>query len=243
LGGRRRHGPRSSNLAGEKSTWLARDPRFGLFFHGSARWGISPCSAVQGREAPRIEVNMTIPLPRRRFTVDDYYRIAAAGVLGEDDRVELIEGEIIEMSPIGSRHAACVNRLNGIFSVGVGARAIVAVQNPVRLSDLSEPQPDLAVLEPRADAYASGHPRAHDVLLLIEVADSSLPVDRHVKAPLYAVSGIRELWIVDIEAGRIHVFREPASDGYRSTRTVGRGDTVQPLAFPELAIEAGDVLG
>src|SRR5918996_5359356 len=112
---------------------------------------------------------MNIPLPRRRFTVDDYHRIAAAGVLGEDDRVELIEGEIIEMTPIGSRHAACVNRLTRIFAGGLGDRAVIAVQNPVHVSDLSEPRPDLAVLEPRGDAYDAADPRPENVLLLIEV--------------------------------------------------------------------------
>jgi Uma2 family endonuclease len=186
---------------------------------------------------------MTIPLPRRRFTVDDYHRIAAAGVLGEDDRVELIEGEIIEMSPIGTRHAACVNRLTRIFAGGLGERAVVAVQNPLHVSDLSEPQPDLAVLAPRTDAYEAAHPRPHDVLLLIEVADTSLPVDQHVKAPLYALSGIRELWIVDVEGGRIQILREPAPDGYRSARMAARGDAVQPLAFPEFTIDVGDILG
>ena len=186
---------------------------------------------------------MTIPLRRRRFTVDDYYRIAAAGVLGEDDRVELIEGEIIEMSPIGSRHAACVNRLNRCFAGRLGDRAVVAVQNPIRVSDLSEPQPDIAVLEPRADAYAAAHPRPADILLLIEVADSSLLYDRELKAPLYALSGIRELWIVDVDARRIILFRDPSADGYATHAIADVGDTLHPLAFPDLAIEVGDIVG
>src|SRR5688500_8106013 len=186
---------------------------------------------------------MTIPLRRRRFTVDDYYRMAAAGVLGEDDRVELIDGEIIEMSPIGSRHSGYLNRLNRCFVRGVGERAVVAVQNPVRLSDLSEPQPDIAVLAPRADSYTTAHPRPPDVLLLIEVADTSLLYDRRLKAPLYAVSGIPELWIVDVDARRVIVFRDPASNGYATETTAGVDDTLHPLAFPDLAVAVVDILG
>jgi len=185
---------------------------------------------------------MTIPLRRRRFTVDDYYRMAAAGVLGEDDRVELIDGEIIEMSPIGSRHSGYLNRLNRCFVRGVGERAVVAVQNPVRVSDLSEPQPDIAVLAPRDDSYTAAHPRPADVLLLIEVADSSLLYDRELKAPLYALSGIREFWIVDVEARRIVVFRDPAPDGYRAEFVAGPGDTIHPLAFPDLAVAVSEIV-
>jgi Uma2 family endonuclease len=186
---------------------------------------------------------MTIPLRRRRFTVDDYYRIGAAGVFGENDRVELIQGEIIEMFPIGTRHAGCVNRLNRIFAGRLGERAVVAVQNPVRVSDLTEPQPDLAVLEPRADGYAAAHPRPQDALLLVEVADTSLAYDRDVKAPLYAVAGITELWIIDLEGDRIEMFRDPASDGYQTHRTAHRGETVVPLALPDFAIAVDEILG
>jgi Uma2 family endonuclease len=186
---------------------------------------------------------MTIPLRRRRFTVDDYYRMAAAGVLGEDDRVELIDGEIIELSPIGSLHAGYVNRLARCFIGGLGERAVVAVQNPVRISDLSEPQPDIAVLEPRADAYTTAHPLPADVLLLIEVADSSLAFDRHLKAPLYALCGIRELWIVDVEARRIAVFRDPGPEGYRTESTAGLGETIHPVAFPDLPVDVNEIVG
>ncbi len=185
---------------------------------------------------------MTIPPRKYRFTVHDYHRMAEAGILGEDDRVELIEGEIIEMSPIGSRHAGCVNRLTRLLVRGVGNRAVIGAQNPVRVSDLSEPQPDIAVLEPRADDYAGRHPEPADVLLLIEVADTSLAADRDVKAPLYAVSGIAEYWIVDLENGAVDVFRDPTPQGYRTTHRARRGETLRPLAFPELTIAVGEIV-
>lgn len=123
-------------------------------------------------------------LVRHGLDVDDYHRMANSGVLGEDDRVELIEGEIVEMSPIGSRHAACVNRAHNWFVERLGGRAIVSVQNPVRLDRWSEPQPDIAVLGPSADYYAGGHPGPADVLFLIVVADTSVDTDRRYEIPL-----------------------------------------------------------
>ncbi len=186
---------------------------------------------------------MSTDLRRRRFTVDDYYRMAEAGVLGEDDRVELIEGEIVEMSPSGSRHAGCVNWLAHHFIRALQDRAVVAVQNPIRVSDISEPQPDLVLARPRQDSYRSAHPRPEDVLLVIEAGDSSLPVDRTVKAPLYAVAAISEFWIVDLEDGALEVFRDPSPSGYRSVQRFARGDTVHPLAFPDLQIAVEDIVG
>ncbi len=186
---------------------------------------------------------MSTDLRRRRFTVDDYYRMAEAGVLREDDRVELIEGEIVEMSPIGIRHAGCVNRLTRIFFEAVGDRASIAVQNPVRVSDISEPQPDLIIATRRDDDYSSAHPRPEDVLLLIEAGDASLPVDRNVKAPLYAVAGIIEYWIVDFQHGMLEVFRDPAASGYQVVQRLSRGETVRPIAFPDVTIAVEDIAG
>jgi len=140
---------------------------------------------------------------RRLFTAEEYFRMGEAGILQEDDRVELIEGEIVEMSPIGSRHAACVNRLVKLFVREVGDSGIVGAQNPVLLPDYSGPQPDVAVLRLREDFYAEAHPTPGDVLLLIEVSDTTLRYDREVKLPLYALAGILEVWIVDLQNGEI----------------------------------------
>jgi Uma2 family endonuclease len=133
---------------------------------------------------------MSVQIDRRVFSVDDYYRMVEVGLLKEDERVELIEGEVIRMSPIGSRHAACVARLTKLFSRLAGDGAIVWVQNPVRLNDFSEPQPDVALLKPRADFYAGAHPAAADVLLIVEVSDTTIGYDRQVKVPLYARGGM-----------------------------------------------------
>ena len=186
---------------------------------------------------------MAIQLTRRRFTTADYHRMAEAGVLGEDDRVELIDGEIVEMSPIGGRHLAVVNRLTRHFVRGVGDAAIVSVQNPVHLGERSEPEPDLALLRPRADDYASGLPGTADILLIVEVADSSLEYDRQVKAPLYARGGIPELWIVDLVGDNVAVYRDPAPAGYGTTRVARRGETISPSAFAELTIAVDEILG
>ncbi|HEC11986.1 MAG TPA: Uma2 family endonuclease [Acidiferrobacteraceae bacterium] len=154
---------------------------------------------------------------RHRYTMEEYHRMAAAGILRQGQRVELIKGEIIDMTPIGSRHAATVAHLTRLLTSAVGEHAIVWVQNPIVLDDHSEPEPDLALLRPQADYYASGHPQPADVLLIIEVADSSLHFDRDVKIPLYACQGIAEVWLFDLEAKRLTVYRNPSEDGYQKT--------------------------
>jgi len=185
---------------------------------------------------------MSVPLPRRRFTVDEYYRMAETGILEHGERVELIEGEIIRMEAIGSRHAGCVNALTRVLVRGVGDAAVVAVQNPVRLSDLTEPQPDLAVLRPRVDDYRETHPGPGEVLLIVEVADSTVGFDRGLKAPLYAVAGIPEYWLIDIPAAQLDVYREPGPTGYGRVTRHRKGEVVEPLAFPELRVELSAVL-
>ncbi|GIX47751.1 MAG: hypothetical protein KatS3mg131_1962 [Candidatus Tectimicrobiota bacterium] len=186
---------------------------------------------------------MAVQLMKRRFTVAEYHKMAEAGILGEDDRVELIEGEIVAMAPIGSRHAACVDRLNRLFSQRTGERAIVRVQNPVRLGEHSEPQPDVALLRPRPDFYAAEHPGPEDVLLVVEVAETSAAPDRAVKVPLYARFGIPEVWLVDLAAAQVEVYRQPAPQGYQAVETLRRGDTVAPLLLPELSLAVEALLG
>jgi hypothetical protein len=185
---------------------------------------------------------MTKQLLRRRFTVEEYHRMGRSGILGEDDRVELVEGEIVQMSPIGKRHAACVNRLNHLFVQALESRVVVGVQNPVRLDPRTEVQPDLSILAPRADFYASALPGPGDVLWLVEVADASREYDRDVKLPLYACSGIREVWLVDLTSARIERHRSPAGERYHDVDTFGPGASLSPAAFPDLAVPVDDVL-
>jgi Uma2 family endonuclease len=147
------------------------------------------------------------------------------------------------MAPIGSRHAACVKRLNNLFSRQVGDRAVVGVQDPVRLDEYSEPQPDLTLLRPRPDYYAGGHPGPEDVLLVVEVAETSAEYDRQIKVPLYARAGIREVWLVDLAASAVEVYREPTPEGYRQVRRFGRGETLSPEALPDINLALDDILG
>lgn len=186
---------------------------------------------------------ISVEQARRLFTADEFERMGTAGVLSEDDRVELIEGEIVEMAPIGPGHAGSVNRLNRLLVDLLGDRAVIAVQNPVRLDVRSEPQPDLTVARPRADFYEGAHPRPDDVLWLVEVAETSLAFDTRVKAPLYARAGIGELWIVDVSAGRVETHRQPASGVYEAVSTLGRGDRLTPQAFADVSVEVADLLG
>jgi Uma2 family endonuclease len=184
-----------------------------------------------------------LPPTRHKLTVDDYHRMAEAGILGEDDRVELIDGEIIDMAPIGQDHAATVNKLNRALVMAFGDRAIVSVQNPVRLNRFNEPQPDFAVFRPRDDFYAAGErPTAAETLLVIEVADSSLRYDRTVKLPLYARSGIVEVWIVDLRHRRVDVHCSPAGDGYTTVTTHGPDDMIVLSQAREIAVAVRQIL-
>lgn len=182
---------------------------------------------------------MTLHPEKHLFTVEEYRRMARAGIFGQDDRVELIEGEIIHMTPIGSRHAGCVNWLNRAFS-RIQEQCIVAVQSPIVLSERSEPQPDLALLKLRDDLYRQGHARPDEVLLVVEVAETSSSYDRSVKIPLYARADIREAWLVNLETETITVYREPAPQGYRLTETLRSGEHVFCLTFPELKLSVDD---
>jgi Uma2 family endonuclease len=180
---------------------------------------------------------------RRPLTVAEYHRMGEVGILTEDDRVELIEGELIAMSPIGSEHSGTVNALNRMLVQTVGDRGVVAVQNPVRLDDLSEPQPDFAVLKPRDDDYRRATPRPDEVLLIIEVANTSLAYDRAVKRSLYARHGIPEFWIVNLAAGEVEVCRVPTGDQYTSISHVGRGGILEPALLPGATIPVAALIG
>ncbi|MGH9154749.1 MAG: Uma2 family endonuclease [Acidimicrobiales bacterium] len=177
------------------------------------------------------------------FTVDDYHAMADAGVFAPDARVELIEGAIIEMAPIGPGHASSVGRLNMVLTAAVAGQAFVWVQSPIAAGVLSEPQPDIAVLRPRDDYYARAHARPEEVLLVIEVADSSLAFDRRVKLPMYARSGIAEVWIVDVKGRTIEVHRRLGADGYTETFVAGPGDVITPLTLTDVAVPVVSVVG
>ncbi len=179
---------------------------------------------------------------RRRFTVDEYYRMAETGILLPGERVELLEGEIFCMSPIGSPHMRCVIYLTRWFDRRVGDRALVSVQNPVRIVPRSEPQPDVVLLRFREDLYGGALPVPADVLLLIEVSDSSLAYDRGRKLPLYAAAGVPEVWIVDIEGKRVLVFRALGENGYGETITAGNGDSLSPASLPDLQMPVAELL-
>ena len=180
---------------------------------------------------------------RVRFTVDDYYRMAEAGIFDEDSRVELIDGDVIAMSPLGPPHAGEVNRLNALFQGRIEGRAIVTIQNPVRLNSRSEPQPDLALVRPRDDYYRTAHPEPADVLLLIEVMDSSASYDRGTKLGLYARAGIVEVWLIDLNGDRVEIYREPNGGRYAETLIREHGQTIVPSALPDLALDVDDILG
>ena len=187
---------------------------------------------------------MAVKLVPHRFTVHDYHRMAEAGIFAEDDRVELLEGEVIEMPPIGPGHAGGVKRLmNSFLPLQAERKVIISVQDPIRLGERSEPQPDLALLKPRPDFYAREHPGPEDVFLMVEVMDSSASYDREVKVPLYARFGIQETWLVDVEQEVIELYRVPGPQGYQQVRTLRRGEQLAPQAFPELILTVDELLG
>jgi Uma2 family endonuclease len=186
---------------------------------------------------------MAVDLKRYRFTRADYHRMAQTGILKPDVRVELIDGDIVEMNPIGRFHKASVDRLNELLLPNVRGSAIVRVQSSIVLGDYGEPEPDVTLLRYRADFYAESDETIADILLVIEVADTSEAYDRRTKAPLYARFGIPELWIVDVNRAWITRYLDPTATGYGTTRVYRRGESLSPLAFPNLIIAVNDVLG
>jgi Uma2 family endonuclease len=185
----------------------------------------------------------SIELPRVRFTVDQYHHMDEAGVLDHSERYELLDGAIITMSPIGPRHAARTRLLNHLFSEAFSSRAIVDTQNPITLGDLSEPQPDVVLLKWRDDYYENQHPEPADVLLMVEIGDTTAELDRFVKMPLYAEGGVNELWLVNLQTDQIDVFRQPSDGEYRSVTRYTRGQRVGCQAFPDATWSVDEILG
>ncbi len=185
---------------------------------------------------------MSVQLIKHKFTVDDYSKMAEMGVLKEGDRVELIQGEIIEMSPIGTGHAACVRRLQLLLSEKLGKRALCDTQNPIQLGNNSQPQPDVTLLQPRDDFYATQHPQPADIFLLVEVADTTLEGDRTIKIPLYAEHHITEVWLVNLSENCLEVYRQPTATGYQIVSKFYLGDTLSLQTFPDITINVNQIL-
>ena len=178
---------------------------------------------------------------RFRLTVGDYHRLGEVGILTETSRVELIEGELIEMAPIGAMHMTLVNRLTKLLVVAVGDLGVVSIQNPVTLPPHSEPQPDIAILKPGADSAIPAVPRAHDVMLLIEVADSTLLYDRTTKLKIYTQASVAEVWIVNAQSKCIEVYRDPSATGYLRKQDFGLHEVVSPLALPQVQLAVDEL--
>ena len=182
------------------------------------------------------------PPRSRKFTVDEYYLMAEVGILKPDERVELIEGEILVMPPIGPEHADNVDEFNDVLARYAPGRYRIRIQNPVRLNDHSEPEPDVSLLRRRPEGYRAAHPTPADVLLIIEVADSSLQYDRNTKAHIYGRSGVPETWVRNLPEDCIERFSEPGPDGYARHTIHRRGETLTPVALPDLELAVGDLL-
>jgi Uma2 family endonuclease len=186
---------------------------------------------------------MGMPLATRRFTVDEFHRMAVAGIFHEDDRVELLDGHIVEMTPIGPGHSGCVGALTALLARQIGDTTLLWVQNPVRLGIHAEPQPDVALIQARPHGYRSEHAGPDDILLVIEVADTTPERDRDDKIPLYAQAGIPDVWLVHLPAQSIVVHREPRAGHYTSIHTARRGETLAPLLLPGIRLAVNDILG
>lgn len=189
-----------------------------------------------------LRMSAVLEYPQRHaISAEEYLRMGEAGVFAPEARLELIEGEIVEMAPIGSPHASTVRLLNRLFVRQAGDLAIVSVQSPLVVGERSVPQPDLALLKPRADNYFRSHPAAADVLLVVEVSDTTLRFDLSTKIPLYARAGIAETWVVDLEKRAVRVFRDPDANGYRTSFTVSGDQKVSSSALPEVALTASEL--
>jgi Uma2 family endonuclease len=186
---------------------------------------------------------MSVCPEKRLFNVDEYYRMAEVGILSRDERVELIEGEIFRTSPFRPPHSACVRRLSYFHGTEIVKAAILSIHNPVRLDEYSEPEPDIALLVRRDDFYSHGHPAPKDVLLVIEVADTSVEYDRGVKVPLYARAGIPEVWLAILPEDHLEAYSQPIDGSYQNVRMLSRGESLSPGMLSGLTVRVEDILG
>lgn len=186
--------------------------------------------------------NTETTLPLRLWTVEEYHRMAEAGIFGAEERVELLEGKIIWMIAKGTAHRSAVGRTDYLFKNRLGNRAWVSIQDPVKLNERSEPEPDVAVVKVNPLYYADHHPTPSEVYLIIEVADSSLKLDCETKGKAYAKAGISDYWVLDVVNRQLHVFRQPTEDGYESEEILSEEQTISPLEFPDLQIGVFEML-
>ena len=185
---------------------------------------------------------MSSEIRRKLFTANDCYRMSDAGILSPDERLELIRGEVLIMSPIGPRHGASVDGTNRVFVRSAGDNAIVRTQGTVELDQFCAPEPDIVLLRPRDDFYVSKNPAGADIILIIEVADTSLEYDTTVKVELYAILGIQEYWVADLRNNRLIAYSQPTQDRYQTIREFHQGDTVAPQLLPDCRIEVAVLL-
>lgn len=185
---------------------------------------------------------MTVAVEIRRLSVEDYHLMVEAGIIASNERVELIEGQLYRMAAKGTFHSAAITRIKRLLEARLGNRVLLRFQDPVRLSDDSEPEPDVAVVRPDPLDYEDHHPTPEEIYLLIEVSDRTLKRDRELKAPAYARSGIREYWILDINARQLYVFREPRVEGYANLVVLAESDLIAPLAFLDCQVSVEDLL-
>ncbi len=181
-------------------------------------------------------------ITRHRFSSKDYHQMIELGILGEDDRVELIDGEIVAMAAIGSHHAGCTKKSNSFFTSNLGNRVIVSVQDPIALEDGTEPEPDIALLQIADHFYAKQHPAPADIFFILEIADTSFLYDKEVKLLKYAQAGILEAWILNLSEDEILACRVPSATGYQNVRTIKRGQSLSLLAFPDVTVSVDDLL-
>lgn len=185
---------------------------------------------------------MSIDLIKRTFTVEEYHRMGTSNIF-DDERVELVEGEVVTMAPKGSRHSACVTRLTQLLVSRVEESFLVRVQEPLILSEMTEFEPDVATVRSRADFYSGAHPSAKDTLLVIEVAESSLTYDREIKLPLYARAGVPEAWLVDLKAQLVSVHSTPSAQGYELVEEMHPGEGVESASVTHLRLKIDEILG
>jgi Uma2 family endonuclease len=185
--------------------------------------------------APAKLLTLDPPVKAHKLSFADYQRMAEAGILTEDSRVELIEGVIVDMSPIGSHHAGLVGQIVRLLA-GEPTSAMLWIQSPIRLGNYTEPEPDIVLLKPRNDFYKKSLPQPEDILLLIEVADSSVDYDRKIKIPLYAEHGVPEVWLIDLNLNQIEIYLEPSKDGFRKLLKPAPETALSPTLIPEITL-------
>ncbi len=176
-------------------------------------------------------------LPLLEWTVGRYHRLTEEGILEEDDKIELLNGQLIKMSPVGILHAACVKKLRKLLGKILPDEIVIGIQDPVILNDLSEPEPDISILRPKDDFYADDKPQSEDIFFLIEVADTSLEKDREVKLPLYARAGVPEVWIVNLAEKTVEQYQQPDKEGYRSVGVFRKGQSLSNDLIPDISVK------